>query len=107
MKSKIKIYFKFRTQIFLPQDYIILEGEVGTEMYFLTEGLAEVIIKREDKRISIVLKKGSYFGEIALITNSLRTSDVRAMDFCVVEIFNKEDFDNLKKEFPSKNLQKK
>ena len=73
-------------------------------MYFLTEGLAEVLIKREDKRISIILKKGSYFGEIALITNSLRTSDVRAIDFCVVEIFKKEDFDNLKKEFPSKNI---
>ena len=71
-------------------------------MYFLTEGIAEVIINKDDKKISIILKKGAYFGEIALITNSRRTSDVRSLDFCVVEIFTKNEFEKLKKQFPGK-----
>ena len=73
-------------------------------MFFLTDGLAEVIIYKDEtdseKVISLPLTKGTYFGEIALITNSFRTSDVNAVDYCTVEIFTKADYEALKIEFP-------
>ena len=96
----LRIIQRLKTQIYLPQDLIINEGEKGTEMYFLNEGLAEILIKKEEKTLSILLRKGAYFGEIALITNSLRTSDVRAIDFCIVEAFTKDDYEQMKLEYP-------
>ncbi len=49
----------------MPGDKIIREGERGNEMFFLTEGLVEVVVKKnDDTQLSIYLKKGSYFGEV-------------------------------------------
>lgn len=95
----LRIIQKLKPQIYMPGDFIIHEGEKGTEMFFLTEGLAEILIFKENKLLSIILSKGAYFGEIALITNSLRTSDVKAIDFCIVEIFTKDDYELLKQEY--------
>lgn len=100
----LRIIQKLKPQIYMPQDLIIKEGQKGTEMFFLTEGLAEIIIHKEEKLISILLNKGAYFGEISLITNSLRTSDVKAIDFCIVESFTKDDYEQLKLEYPGIDL---
>ena len=49
----------------MPGDKIIREGEKGNEMYFLAEGIVEVLAKTKDKKpVSVFLKKGSYFGEV-------------------------------------------
>lgn len=63
----------------MPDDFIIREGEVGNEIFFVIEGTAVVIIKPSDPIkpvIEIEKKKGEYFGEIALIIDSKRTADV-------------------------------
>jgi len=68
-----------KTTIYLPDDYIIREGEIGNEMYFIMNGVAKVLIKSENASkpaLTIYLKKGDYFGEIALIIDSKRTADV-------------------------------
>lgn len=96
----LRIIEKLKPQIYMPGDLIIQEGKKGTEMFFLTEGVAEILIKKENKLLSIILSKGAYFGEIALITNSMRTSDVKAIDFCIVEIFTKDDYELLKQQYP-------
>lgn len=62
-------------QIFLPDDYIINKGEVGEEMYFIMKG--EVLIIASDKQTIVAkLKKGQYFGEIAIYFSTKRTSYV-------------------------------
>lgn len=38
--------------------------------------------------------------QIALISNSRRTSDVNCIDFCVLEKFSKQDYLKLQEEFP-------
>lgn len=64
-KNKTHCYHKFlilfRTQYFLPSDMILKEGELGNEMFFLTEGTVEVLLKNRE---AIVLKEGAYFGEV-------------------------------------------
>lgn len=63
----LKIIQKLKTEIYMPGDKIIREGEKGTEMYFLAEGVVEVVAKTKDKKpLSIFLQKGSYFGEVGL-----------------------------------------
>jgi len=93
----------------MPGDKIIREGERGAEMFFIQEGKVEIVIKKPIvqpdgqtiiKFEKIYLEKGSYFGEIALIANSKRTTDVNAYEFCILDTFSKTDYNNLKIEFP-------
>lgn len=46
------------------------------------------------------LKVGSYFGEIALVTNLKRTATVKAVDYTTLAYLTRETFKNIKKEFP-------
>lgn len=60
----------------MPGDKIIREGETGTEMFFIQEGVAEMLIKKpvlsdcsqkyaNAKYEKLFLKQGSYFGEVS------------------------------------------
>jgi len=63
----------------MPGDKIVREGERGTEMFFIQEGIAEMIIKKPElknhrvvvdsktKPQRIILEKGSYFGEVLFL----------------------------------------
>lgn len=55
-----------KTDIYLPDDFIIREGEVGNEMFFLMDGVAKIVIKNVEDPLkppfNIYLKKGSYVG---------------------------------------------
>ena len=48
-----------------------------------------------------VLKEGSYFGEIALMTNMTRTCTVRAYEFCTLAQMDGETLAIMKEELPS------
>ncbi len=60
----------------------------------MTEGLVKIIIKKDTGEIANTfhLKKGSFFGEVALLTQSVRSSDVVAIDFCICESFSRDHF---------------
>ena len=79
-------------------DYIIIEGEIGNEMYFINRGQCKVLVNNHP--ISI-LKQGQYFGEIALIqSNAIRTASVQALHFTDCLILNRDDFLNLNSKYP-------
>ena len=57
----------------MPGDKIIREGERGSEMYFIQEGVVEIIVKtakcdptktHNSNWLKIYLKEESYFGEV-------------------------------------------
>ena len=84
---------------FLPNENIVYEGEVGNEMFFLYDGLVEVYLASENK-ILTKLGPGDYFGEIALMSESIRTASVRALTFCDLYTIRKEDMDAILSLFP-------
>ena len=87
--------------MYLPKDYIILRRDVGEEMYFILEGSVQVLTPREDD-VLVRLRKGDYFGEIALFTaGSRRICSVVAGSFCEVYILNKKFLEKTMKNFPS------
>jgi hyperpolarization activated cyclic nucleotide-gated potassium channel 2 len=51
---------KLQYEVFLPGDVIIRYGTVGTKMYFIQEGIVDIIA--EDQRVVTSLSDGSYFG---------------------------------------------
>ncbi|KAM3185744.1 Potassium/sodium hyperpolarization-activated cyclic nucleotide-gated channel 4 [Hymenolepis weldensis] len=48
-------------EVFQPGDLIIKEGTIGTKMYFIQEGIVDIITK--DGEIATTLSDGSYFGD--------------------------------------------
>src|SRR5208337_2430028 len=59
--------------VFLPDDYIIRQGEYGDCMYFLSNGDVEVLVN--GSRLTS-LGQGSPFGETALIQGEKRTASI-------------------------------
>lgn len=51
-----------RYEMFQPGDYIIREGSIGTKMYFIQEGIVDVITQNGE--VATSLSDGSYFGGI-------------------------------------------
>jgi len=86
-----------RSEVFLPNDYVIRQGEYGDCMYFLSSGEVEILV--DDKRVA-VLGSGSPFGETALLQNEKRMASVRALSYCDLYKLSKDDFDSLRRMYP-------
>lgn len=65
-------------------------------MYFLKRG--KVTIKVSDDK-SILLKKGAFFGEIALFNKCKRTADIKAETFCILLVLTRDSFISLTEEY--------
>jgi acyl-CoA synthetase (AMP-forming)/AMP-acid ligase II len=63
---------------FAPGDTLVHEGDVGDEMFFLTKGQVEVLRGDPPQRLT-VLREGSFFGELAILTDAPRAATVRAL----------------------------
>ena len=86
-------------QIYLPNDYIIYKNDVGEEMFFIILGMVN-IIAADNHKILKTLKKGEFFGEAALLTDSRRMCSVRSSGLSLIYALNKNDFTELLKDFP-------
>ena len=71
---------KLKYEVFQPGDIIIKEGTIGTKMYFIQEGIVDIVMGNGETATS--LSDGSYFGEICLLTNARRVASVRAETYC-------------------------
>ncbi|KAI9338803.1 hypothetical protein BDR26DRAFT_406038 [Obelidium mucronatum] len=60
---------------FIPGDCVIKQGEVGIDMFFILSGKVDILV---DGNLKLSLYDGAYFGEVALITKTLRTATVQA-----------------------------
>ncbi len=83
--------------VYLPDDFIIMQGEYGDCMYFLNAGTVDVLVG--GKKV-VTLGAGSPFGETALIQGEKRTASIQAVAHCEVYRLDKDDFDNLRKKYP-------
>ena len=55
-----EIVTKLQYEVFLPGEYIIREGTVGTKMYYIQEGIVDIVTT--DGEVATSLSDGSYFG---------------------------------------------
>ena len=83
---------------FSPNDYIVRDGEMAFEMYFIKKGSAHVV--SANGIILVKLESGSYFGESALLARQPRMASVRAVEYCETCAIVKDDFDEILYEFP-------
>ena len=92
------------TFIFLKKTYsldenIIVEQDLGDEIFYIVGGKVGLIHKRTFTYIR-ELKKQEYFGEIGFFSDSTRTCTVRSLDFTDVLTIKKENFLEIAADFP-------
>ena len=76
-------------------EYIVREGEAGDAFYLLRSGEVEVIKDSKGGKVVNRLKKGQFFGELALLTGAPRAASVKAVSEVDVYRLGKEDFDEI------------
>jgi ABC-type lipoprotein export system ATPase subunit len=88
-----------RSYSYGPGEVIIRQGDDPDRFYIVTNGTADVYITRENGRDVFVdrVKRGRYFGEIALFQGGRRSAMVRSSESDPVEVISlaKSDFDDL------------
>ncbi len=85
--------------IFTPGDFIYKAGELGRDMYFITQGTVEVVSK-DGSAVYATLTDGDFFGEIALVLSQPRSASVRAVSYCDLYRLDKEMFDRVLAHYP-------
>lgn len=78
-------------------EYIIREGERGDRFYIIEQGYVEVT-QRDERGVMHVLnqlRRGDYFGEIALLRDTARTATCRAVVPSHTLSLSRADFDSL------------
>ena len=79
-------------------DIIIKEGTIGSKMYFIQEGIVDIVMGNGE--VATSLSDGSYFGEICLLTNARRVASVRAETYCNVFSLSVDHFNAVLETYP-------
>jgi hypothetical protein len=85
--------------IFMPGDYIFRAGDMGRQMYFISQGAVDVF-SADGKTVYGTLHEGDFFGEIALLFSQPRTANVRAVAYCDLYALDKETFERVLARYP-------
>lgn len=75
-------------------DVIVREGEIGVAFYIVAKGSVEVVKglgTPAEQRVATI-GAGSFFGELALFENYVRSASVRALEDCQCLVLTKWDF---------------
>ncbi|MZG54589.1 MAG: cyclic nucleotide-binding domain-containing protein [Nitrospinae bacterium] len=75
-------------------EVIITEGIMSNNAYVVLKGSVRVTKKIDKKVVAVgTLKEGDVFGEMGLLSKSVRTANVSAMGDVTVGVIDKESFD--------------
>lgn len=96
---KREMALNMRSAIYLPNEVIINYGDIGEEMYFISRGKVSVL-SADMKTIYATLYEGNFFGEIALLKETVRTANVQAIEHCDLYILDKRTFDRVVSRYP-------
>ena len=103
----VEVARRVKPQVFPPDASITRQGEVGDKFYILLDGKADVYLNEAGGGQVLVneLKRGQYFGEMALLGNGVRTATVKASPETSVSVaaLDATAFNKLVKD--SRNLQ--
>ena len=87
---------KVKIRAFSP---IVKQGEHGDFMFLILDGEARVSVRTSGKEdVIAVLGVGDFFGEVALLDQGPRSTDVFANKDCVLLRLSKENFERIMKE---------
>lgn len=74
----------------MPEDIIMSRGEIGTHIYFILEGKAQVL-GPDNKKIVANLEPGSFIGDLATLSGTKRNVSVVAKTFVLIKEISLEE----------------
>ena len=79
---------------FPPREYVIVQGQIGTCMYFINRGTVQVTICKDAPEVSICqLKDGDNFGAESLMNPEWRRrANILTLTFCIFHMLDAVDF---------------
>jgi CPA1 family monovalent cation:H+ antiporter len=80
-----------KPRLVIPGEKIVARGDMGDAMYFVSTGAVEVPIEPAPVRLG----SGEFFGEMALVTNQPRSTDVIALGYCQLLTLQRNDFNRV------------
>eukprot|EP00756_Hemistasia_phaeocysticola_P008672 Hpha_TRINITY_DN14691_c0_g1::TRINITY_DN14691_c0_g1_i1::g.47982::m.47982 len=91
-----------------PDCVLINIGDIGKEMYFISTGAVQVLAPDSTGKLEkkVMLRDGSWFGEIALLKETRRTAVIRTITACDLFMLMKEDFWDLLQRHPQSKFEK-
>ena len=97
-----KILLSSEVRSFATNDRIIVEGDLGKEMFLVLEGTVEARKFKDDGSIQHlrVMHVGELFGEVAPLSGGRRTADVVAIEDAQVLVLSWSRIDRLTRLFP-------
>lgn len=92
-----------RTVIYMQDDVLIRKGEVGDWMGFIgSKGSVGVLDPSSAvRKIIRILRKGDYFGEMALLQRAKRSTTAVALSWVQIHVLCRADLDNVKDQYPT------
>jgi len=82
-------------------DVIVSEGIVSNNAYIIIEGKVNITKKVDKKNVLInTLEQGEIFGEMGLISNTVRSASVVAVGNVTIGVIEKEQFDKVVDQLP-------
>ena len=94
-----RIIIRLKPEVHPPSHYVIREGEIGSEMYFVKTGQLEAF-SEETGQVLSVMKDGAFLGEIALLNEVRRTASVKTLTYCELFVLEREDFEQEMEDYP-------
>jgi CRP-like cAMP-binding protein len=78
---------------YLPDEIVFDEGEEGQALYLVMSGRVQISrAHSRGRQIVGELNSGGVFGDLALLDNSPRSAQARALDACELAVFFRDDF---------------
>jgi NADH:ubiquinone reductase (H+-translocating) len=101
-QTKVAFESGIRNQHFEPGDIIFRQGDLGDNVYVIEDGECEACREHQDEQeVLATLRRGEYFGEMALLSDRTRNATIRAHTAMNILIIPKADFNKLRLSVPA------
>jgi len=89
-------------RVYQDGEIVVRQGEIGDCMFVVQEGQVEVIVERDGRETSLVVRgPGEFFGEMAIFEREVRMATVRAVGQARILTVDKKNFVRRMHEDPS------
>ncbi|KAJ3364162.1 Kinesin-like protein kif27 [Allomyces javanicus] len=85
--------------LFLPNEYVVKKGDIGSEMFFIHKGRVDVV-SEDGCQVFASMHEGSFFGEIAFFSRP-RTASIRAATYTDIYVLSKTNLDEVLAYYPA------
>ncbi|KAJ3216877.1 Kinesin-like protein kif27 [Clydaea vesicula] len=86
-----RIAISMRLYLFTANEYVVHKGDLGLEMYFITQGRIDIYASDDVKRATASLIEGGHFGEYGVVLGHRHENSAKAICNTDIYVLTRED----------------